>query len=334
MNLPLTTPPATANAVADLVLVRHALPNPTSRKVREDVGQLVLGGLSADAFTEIRDELASAGFLVRRPRNAFLLTDKGRERALRFLGLSELPARANWGTVITKCLFPPAAGFSADAAAKLDTGDKLAAHVLKKKYGLPSGAGSTVNAVLPAIVCKELGFPEETTLDGLLRVVLSKLVGADGRLTKGDLAKQLPLFQTGLKRIRSDEVRRKLVRDWLASGASTPPPQEPKPPEPFDLTDFAATVGKLAAISLPADRFHDNKVFIAALWHASQREPSFPRLSLPEFKQRLVQANARHLLHLSRADLVQAMDPQLVAESETEYLNATFHFVRLEEDRS
>jgi hypothetical protein len=54
---------------------------------------------------------------------------------------------------------------------------------------------------------------------------------------------------------------------------------------------------------------------------------------LPEFKQRLVEANAQHLLHLSRADLVEAMDPELVAESRTSYLNATFHFVLLEGDR-
>jgi hypothetical protein len=65
----------------------------------------------------------------------------------------------------------------------------------------------------------------------------------------------------------------------------------------------------------------------------TQDEPSFPRLSLPEFKQRLIEANSQGLLHLSRADLVSAMDPQLVAESEAPHLNATFHFVLLEEDR-
>lgn len=73
-------------------------------------------------------------------------------------------------------------------------------------------------------------------------------------------------------------------------------------------------------------------MFIAPLWRSAQREPSFPRLSLPEFKQRLVEANSRNLVHLSRADLVQAMDPQSVAESETTHLNATFHFVLIEGD--
>ena len=155
------------------------------------------------------------------------------------------------------------------------------------------------------------------------------------RLTKEKLVKQLPLFETGLTAVSADAVRRKVVRDWLGGAPVPPQPRaaEPRRPEPFDLPVFAATVRALAASSPPEDRFHDNKVFIAALWRASQREPNFPRLSLPEFKQRLVEANSQHLLHLSRADLVQAMDPQLVADSETVYLNATFHFVLLEGDR-
>ncbi len=130
--------------------------------------------------------------------------------------------------------------------------------------------------------------------------------------------KQLPLFETGLTAAKADAARCKVVRDWLGGAASPQQQPEPPPSEPFDLPVFAATVRALAASSPPEDRFHDNKVFIAALWRASQREPNFPRVSLAEFKQRLVEANSQDLLHLSRADLVQAMDPQLVAESETD----------------
>ena len=59
----------------------------------------------------------------------------------------------------------------------------------------------------------------------------------------------------------------------------------------------------LAADTPPQDRFHDNKVFIAALWRASQREPSVPRMPLEEFKRRLVDASSQNLLRLSRAEL-------------------------------
>ena len=132
----------------------------------KDVGKLLGSEFSAAEFDDLRNELASAGFLAKGKRNTFVLTDVGRERALRFLGVSELPSQTKWSTVIAKYLFPKAAGLSADAAAKLKNGDKLAAFVLKRKYGLAAGAGSTVNQVLEAVACKQLGFPDETTLDG------------------------------------------------------------------------------------------------------------------------------------------------------------------------
>jgi hypothetical protein len=332
----LATSPATDTAALDLVLVRMILPskNPVGPKqVREDVGKVLGSDFSVAAFDDVRNELAAAGLLTKGKRNTFALTDAGRERALRFLDVAELPARTNWATVISKYLFPRAAGVSADAAAKLDNGDKLAAMILKRKYGLAAGAGTTVNQVLEAVTCKQLGFADETTLEGLLCVVLSRLMGSE-RLTKETLVKQVPLFETGLTAAKADAARTALVRQWLGSAPSAPLPDESAPEEPFDLATFAATVRALVAGSPAEDRFHDNKVFIAPLWRASQREPNFPRLSLPEFKQKLVEANSRSLLHLSRADMVQAMDPHLIAESETEHLNATFHFVLLDGDHT
>lgn len=327
MNTALAILPATA--VADLLLVRMGLPNPAPKKVRGDIGKLLGADITAAELADLRNELASAGFLAKGQRNKFALTDAGHERALRFLGVAELSPGMNWSTVIAGHLFPKAAGLSPDAAAKLDNGDKLAAFILKRKYGLGAGAGSTVSRVAEAVACKELGYPNETTLAGLLCAVLSRRMGS-GRLTKEQLVKQLPLFETGLTASSADAARRKVVRDWLSAA-----PLQPAPPtEPFDLAAFASTVRALAAHSPPQDRFHDNKVFIAALWRASEREPNLRRFSLPEFKHRLIEANAQHLLHLSRADLVQAMDPQLVADSETVYQNGTFHFVLLEGDRA
>jgi hypothetical protein len=338
MTTALATPPATDTAIADLVLVRMALPSKrpvAASVVRKDVGKLLSTELSTDEFASLRDELASAGLLAKGKRNMFTLTDAGRARALSFLDMSELPANANWTALIATHLFPKAVTMSADAAATLSSGDKLAALLLKRKYGLGSGAGSTVSQVLEAIVCKQLDFPDENTLDGLLCAVLSRIMGSE-RLTKEQLVKQFPLFETGLTAVNADAARCKLVGDWLGLAQRRPrqpSPAEPQSAEPFDLAAFAATVRALAANSRPDDRFHDNRVFIAALWRASQQEPNFPRVSLPDFKQRLVEANSQNLLHLSRADLVAAMDPQMVTDSETAYLNATFHFVQLEEDR-
>ncbi len=90
----------------------------------------------------------------------------------------------------------------------------------------------------------------------------------------------------------------------------------------------------LGAKSRPADRVGDNQVFIAALWRSTQEEPSFPRLTLPEFKERLIEASAQNLVRLSRAETVAEMDRHLGADSETVAGDATFDVVLLEDDRS
>lgn len=163
------------------------------------------------------------------------------------------------------------------------------------------------------------------------RYLFPKLAGlSDAEATKlkkgGKLAAFILERKFGFTSTKAPDLRLRLIRDRLASA----PPPAAVPDEPFDLPAFAHTVLALARVSPPADRFHGFKVFIAPLWRASQREPAFPRLSLDQFKTRLIEANADGLLQLSRADLVPAMDPRLVAESETVHLNATFHFVRLE----
>jgi hypothetical protein len=227
--------------------------------------------------------------------------------------------------VLNQFLFPKLAGVSAEAAGRLTSKDRLAAFLLKRKYDLPDNAGDRVSDVVEALACQILGRPEETTLEGLMRAtVCREVLKTDDRLTTEELVKQLPLFETGLTKGTADEIRQTIIRSALLT--------EPEPPAEFDLTAFARTVRALARTSPPDDRFHDNKVFIAAIWRASQREPGFPRLSLDQFKTRLIEANRDGLLRLSRADLVQAMEPVRVAESETRYLNATFHFVLIEGD--
>src|SRR5262249_52703086 len=144
MTTTFASPPAVHTVVADLVLARMSLPskNPVSPKiVREDVGKLLGTELSTDDFNELRNELASSGFLTKGKRNTFVMTEAGRERAMRFLGTNDLPPRMNWSTLIARYLFPRAAGLSEDAAAKLKSGDNVAALILKRKYDLPAGAG-------------------------------------------------------------------------------------------------------------------------------------------------------------------------------------------------
>lgn len=71
-------------------------------------------------------------------------------------------------------------------------------------------------------------------------------------------------------------------------------------------------------------RFGDSKVFIYPLW---QRVGKRFKISLDEFKRWLVNQNRMQNLDLSRADLVDAMNPTLVSRSEINDLGSSFHFV-------
>jgi hypothetical protein len=73
--------------------------------------------------------------------------------------------------------------------------------------------------------------------------------------------------------------------------------------------------------------FGERKVFISAIWSALRAMPAWASLELDELKERLVEAHRRRELVLARADLVAAMDPDLVAASETRTDGATVHFV-------
>jgi len=90
---------------------------------------------------------------------------------------------------------------------------------------------------------------------------------------------------------------------------------------------------RAAARACPTGRFGDNKVFLAHACKALRDRPGFREMDLSTFKRHLAEANNARLLDLSRADLVQAMDPEDVRLSEVVYLNATFHFIRIDPER-
>ncbi len=81
-------------------------------------------------------------------------------------------------------------------------------------------------------------------------------------------------------------------------------------------------------LSAPAsDRFGDRKIFISRIWERARSELG---MTLSEFKRWLINAHMAKQLQLSRADLVSAMDPELVAASSTIPQGETYpewHFV-------
>lgn len=103
----------------------------------------------------------------------------------------------------------------------------------------------------------------------------------------------------------------------------------PRHPLPHDLQEFAE-LALGAAARVPAEgRFPQRrdaaKVFISWV----ERELDTAGYNIDGIRARLVGAGQAGLLSLSRADLVEAMPPRDVEESELTHLGATVHFVRL-----
>jgi hypothetical protein len=94
-------------------------------------------------------------------------------------------------------------------------------------------------------------------------------------------------------------------------------------------TDLPATLAKIINQALPTNadlpRFASRSVFICGLLDLAAQTLGATR---PALERALVEANRRHLLTLSRADHVAAMDPALVKASHIHHLGSDFHFVQ------
>jgi len=338
----MTTQTATISRVGNLILARLLTAGkraPSPKKLKDDLARFFTFPPTEEQWQGHFQELEQAGMLELRP---YRLTDAGRETALEFLGVRELPPRTNWNTLRNRYLLPKALGLpdsSAETLKRISRKPNLEAVLLAARYELPPGAATSLKSAVEALACKELGYPDETSVDAVKARVLSKLIGTDERLSMKEIQKQLPRVAVGARNSKPDALRDALLQRWAnPTGTAHPAPPRTRQPEPepehvekLDLPAFARTV-QAAARTTRTGRFGDNKVFINHVWRHLQNEPGFPHLDLTAFKNALAEANHAGLLQLSRADLVQVMDPVDARESETPYLDAVFHFVLLEKD--
>ena len=225
---------------------------------------------------------------------------------------------------------------SSDALFKtLNSEPSFQAVLLKRQYSLSIAEIPKPDEAIDALAWKLMGFAGETRKfnveehqDGVVQPGVGRR--ARDRIQEG--RHQAAGTALGYGERRSQEAARRgrarLDRPERKSFPPAPPSAPAPPPIELDLPTFAERV-KAAARVCPTGRFGDNKVFIAHVWRALQSDPAFRTMDLSAFKERLAEANNARLLDLSRADLVQAMDPEDVRESEVHYLNATFHFVRI-----
>lgn len=187
-----------------------------------------------------------------------------------------------------------------------------AAAIVAHELGIEAaGAKPSASRLGDALVWRELGLSgPPAQCPGAIRAhVLRRLVDTDGDDPERLLA-QLAAKQLAAPRADLDALRTALLRRWLA-------------PAPASLVDDVRQVASRAQRGV----FGERKVFISSVWDALRETPAWSQLALDDLKQQLVAAHRARELELARADLVGAMDPALVAASETHTDGATFHFV-------
>jgi len=108
-------------------------------------------------------------------------------------------------------------------------------------------------------------------------------------------------------------------RNKAADAAAAP--TAGKAPAP---TEFATKVHAAAAATPSYGKYSTGGAFISELWEGMGRPGS-----LPEFKKQLFDAAQRGEIRMTRADLVEAMPPDVVKASELKTSLATFHMVNV-----
>jgi hypothetical protein len=280
--------------------------------------------------------LETAGFLRQTPRKALHLTGEGRQRAVDALGVERVPRSLSWKQLRLKYLTAKTLGLppSAGNVNRLGTADGLRAVLVQKQPGLGEPGTRSLVQVRDALCWKQLGVDSDKpfTASAVQAFLLGKVLQASRELSPGQAMQQLASRSVGARRTDPDSLRLAALQSWLIPATEAAPPrdaepqdaaQEP-PPREEPLSAFASRVLHTARTAT-SGRFGDDRVFISHIWHAMKGAG----LDEQAFKNRLVEANQKRLLSLSRADMVELMDPADVAASETRYLGATFHFIAL-----
>ncbi|NOJ77748.1 hypothetical protein [Myxococcus xanthus] len=282
-------------------------------------------------FEALMEALLGGGAVAVRGRSGLELTPKGRTEVLRFLQLDQPPRGLTWKRLkathlVARSLdLPP----SKAVAARMKSADGVRAAALQRQHGLDAEEGLTLAQTRDRLLWRQLGV--ETDRPFTLGAVQAHLLGQmlDAKTTdprKG--VEQLAARAAGAPRVDAEAVRLSLMRRWAVAqdaGASEDAPADRAstspgaPPAPAAFAERVLSVAR----ALPTGRFGENKVFISHVWKALQPEWS----TREAFDAALLEANRTQLLSLTRADLVSAMDPKDVAESEVRSFGASFHFV-------
>ncbi|WP_309897617.1 hypothetical protein [Archangium sp.] len=301
---------------------------------------------------ETLEALETAGLARRQGRNAFELTSQGRTHVHAWLGVKKLEG-VSWKKLKSTYLLARVLELapSSSTLARLGTADGMRAVLVQKQLGNPAPGSRSLTQVRDALCWKQLGIETDKpfTLAAVQAVLLARAMQSSREAEPTQAMRQLAARSVGAKRSDAESLRLAALRSWLvpSSESLTPAPRaEPATvsaprnalagpidpaffdtaPAPEELPTFAERV-KEAAKASTSGRFGEDKIFISHVWRTLKNQAR--GLDERTFKDKLVAANRARLLTLSRADLVEAMDPADVSDSETRYLGATFHFIAL-----
>lgn len=223
-----------------------------------------------------------------------------------------------WAQLVERVFPALALGIAPDDAkahARLAGRDAWAAAIAARALGVwTAGPPPSLAAVCDAFAWQRLGLagkpkrcPPEIRAVFFQRELATD-AGAPDRLLRLYAARSIDAPRPELRALRDA-----LVRSWLLGRG-------------LGAASFADEVRDVARTATHGV-FGDRKVFISSVWDELRRQPTWSALTLDEFKARLVTAHRAGDLVLARADLVAAMNPELVAASETTTDGASFHFI-------
>ncbi|MFT3765234.1 MAG: hypothetical protein QM820_06915 [Minicystis sp.] len=217
----------------------------------------------------------------------------------------------------------------------LATAEGLSAAVLAKHHRIRSPRQSELKPgqVADALAWRELGVEsiEPFTRNAVLAHIIRKMGGSAS--PPKDLRAALTTLASAALQVNrgTAPIRVALVQRWMAGGetaAVIPSATPPAETRPVTLEAFSKQA-LAAAHAAKTGRWGDQKVFVSHVWSEYQHRDGSSAVGLDDFKQMLVRANQAGLLSLSRADLVEEMDPADLKRSEIAALGATFHFVQI-----
>lgn len=311
-------------------LVAEDLDQPLARL--EDQALIVRdAGARAERFalsTSGRSALEAAG--LRLPRGAKWTAARDQDLPHLALGLplSERPhfAKAAYLTVaVVWVACPPELGVRAGGPPPHTTGALMDRLILPLVDRL--ALGPTLLRRVPS--------GDKVTLALVQRVLLAALLGRETLPTTPAAGLGLVAARAlGASSTKASDLRKALLRRWARGEPPVQrfllPRMDPGSPAPAldHLEDFAAAV--LAAGRRVCDgSAGPDRVYIIDAWHALQAAGRPNDLDLGGFKARLLEANGRRLLTLSRADVVEVLSQDKLRASEIDYLTTNFHFLEL-----